>query len=402
LLVTTVEVTTTRLRQDLDEQRNDLLEVSHRIHDHPELGYEEFFAHDELTDYLAEAGLEVRRGAYGHATAFEAVAGSGGPHVAVLCEYDALPGIGHGCGHNVIAAAGVGAGVAAARALGDRPGTVHVIGCPAEEYGGGKILLGRRGAFDDIDVAMMVHPGDLDLTRMETLARQEVTATYNGRAAHAASAPHLGVNALDAAVLGYIGVSALRQQMLPTDRVHGIFHEAGIAPNIIPAYSRTEWNVRSLTADRLQVLCERVGAALEAGAAASGCTAELQWGDIPYAEMRDHPELVSRLTSIAELVDRHLVEPADGARVSGSTDMGNVSQHVPSIHPIIQAAPLGTPLHSTEFADAGASEIADLAVVDGALIMAALVGQLIADGDKTTALRCSDIYGRSPWQLEGI
>jgi amidohydrolase len=383
----------------ISEARSDLLALSHGIHDKPELGYEEHHAHGVLTEFLAQSGFDVQRGALGLPTAFVATAGSGDPHIAILCEYDALPGIGHGCGHNVIASAGVGAGLAVAQAL-TGAGTVQVIGTPAEEYGGGKIELGRRGAFDDIDVAMMIHPGDLDLIRMETLARHEVTATYRGRAAHAASAPHQGINALDAAVLGYVGISALRQQILPTDRIHGVFREGGVVPNIIPDLASTEWNVRSLDADRLKILCKQVGAALGAGASASGCSVEMFWGNAPYAEMRDHPGLLTQTADIARGIGRELVEPADGARVSGSTDMGNVSQRVPAIHPILQAAEHGTALHSSAFAEQANGALADQAVLDGAALLAELAHRLIAEPQRTTELRSTDPYDRTPWRAD--
>lgn len=394
------DVTTIQMDAELAQEKSNLLELSHSIHKHPEMGYEEFYAHDVLTEYLAEAGFEVQRKAFDLPTAFTATAGSGGPHIAILCEYDALPGIGHGCGHNIIAAAGVGAGIAAARAL-MGAGTVHVIGTPAEEYGGGKILMGRRGAFDQVDVAMMVHPGDLDLIRMETMARQEVIATYHGRSAHAASAPHQGVNALDAAVLGYVGVSALRQQILPTDRIHGIFTDGGVAPNIIPDLASTEWNVRSLTETQRDALGVRVAAALQAGATASGSTVELRWGDIPYAEMRDHPELLAKIRGIAAGLGRTLAEPTEGARVSGSTDMGNVSQRIPAIHPILQAAEKGTPLHSADYAAQANGALADQAILDGARLMAELTTSLLADPAGTSQLRSTEAYGRAPWPSEG-
>lgn len=396
---TKINVTSDQNATDLVQERSDLLELSHSIHQNPEVGFEEHFAHNELTEYLSEAGFDVQRSAFGLPTAFMATAGKGGPHVAILCEYDALPEIGHGCGHNIIAAAGVGAGVAAARAL-TGPGTVHVIGTPAEEYGGGKILLGRRGAFDRIDAAMMIHPGDLDLLRMETLARQEVTATYRGRAAHAASAPHQGLNALDGAVLGYVNISALRQHMLPTDRVHGIFRDGGAVPNIIPDHASTEWNVRSFTVERLEVLCERVDAALGAGAAASGCSVEMRWGSTPYAEMRDDLGLIGHLVEVARRLGRNLAEPAEGAKVSGSTDMGNVSQRVPAIHPILQAAERGTALHSSDFAVQANGALADQAVMDGALLMANLTGRLMSDPDGTISPRTSADL-RQPWSAEG-
>ncbi|MDP1806375.1 MAG: amidohydrolase, partial [Acidimicrobiales bacterium] len=234
-----------RLRTEVEALAPRLVEASHQIHEHPELNFEEQFAHDLLTGLVEEAGFAVERSAFGVGTGFAARAGTEGPTIAVLCEYDALPGIGHACGHNVIATAGLGAGLAAAALADEAGGRVLLLGTPAEEGGGGKILMARAGAFDGVDAAMMVHPAGDDLARMEVIAVQEVSATYTGRAAHAAAFPHEGRNALDAAVLGYLNVAALRQHTLPDERIHGVFLEAGEKPNIVPARAVTEWMVRS-------------------------------------------------------------------------------------------------------------------------------------------------------------
>src|SRR5688500_686509 len=193
-----------RLAAEVDRRAEVLVDVSHQIHAHPELNYQEHFAHDLLTDVLAGEGLEVTRRAGGVDTAFLATKGSGGPTIAVLCEYDALPGIGHACGHNVIAAAGLGAGLAAAALADELGGRVVVMGTPAEEGGGGKVKLIDAGAFEGVDAALMVHPADADLTAMDVIAVQQVKVTYRGEAAHAAAFPHRGRNALDALVLGYV------------------------------------------------------------------------------------------------------------------------------------------------------------------------------------------------------
>ena len=202
--------------------RDVLVDLSRQIHARPELGYEEHFAHDLLTRVLEDEGLSVTRSARGIDTAFEARAGSDGPTVAVLCEYDALPAIGHACGHNVIAAAGLGAGLAAAALADELGGRVVVIGTPAEEGGGGKLRLIDAGAFAGVDAALMVHPADADLLAMDVIAVHEVVVSYTGEAAHAAAYPHRGRNALDAAVLGYVNVAALRQHIAPGERIHGI------------------------------------------------------------------------------------------------------------------------------------------------------------------------------------
>ncbi|HEY0519439.1 MAG TPA: M20/M25/M40 family metallo-hydrolase, partial [Ilumatobacteraceae bacterium] len=236
---------------EVDRLADQLLHASHEIHAHPELNFDEKFAHHLLVDQLRSAGLTTTEHAYGVDTAFEASAGEQGFNVAVLCEYDALPVIGHACGHNVIATAGLGAGLAAATVAGEAGGTLRIMGTPAEEGGGGKIEMARRGAFEGIDAAMMVHPADADLISMDTIALQELHVQIHGKAAHAAAAPWEGRNALDAAVLGYMNISALRQHIRPTERVHGIFTKGGDKANIVPAETEMEWIVRSTTIESL-------------------------------------------------------------------------------------------------------------------------------------------------------
>lgn len=376
-----------RMRAEIDARRHELLDASHQIHRHPETNYQERFAHDLLAGILEEAGLEVTRSAFGVDTAFVARAGSRGPTVAVLCEYDALPGLGHACGHNIIAAAGLGAGLAAAGLAVEAGGRVLVLGTPAEEGGGGKIELLRAGALDGVDAALMVHPAEVELTRMTTIAVQEVFATYLGRAAHAAAAPHEGRNALDAAVFGYGAVGALRQHIRPTERIHGIVTEGGDKPNIVPARARTEWMVRSDTIATLGALKPRVEAALRAGAQATGCEVEIQWNDVVYADMLDSEPLLERWSGNARALGRHPREPSDERRVVGSTDMGNVSYVVPAIHPMIQAAPQGTAIHTEDFERAAAADLGDRAVLDGATALAWTTADLWTDEDLLATVR---------------
>src|SRR5215207_9402201 len=280
-----LEAVKDRMVAEVDRLADVLLEASHSIHEHPELGFEEHHAHDLLTDILEAEGLPVERSAYGLKTGFAARAGSEGPTIAVLCEYDALPGIGHACGHNIIGTAGLGAGLAAAALAEEAGGRVMLLGTPAEEGGGGKILMARQGAFDGVDAAMMVHPAGDDLSRMDVIAVQELTATYTGQAAHAAAFPHRGRNALDAAVLGYLNVAALRQHTMPDERIHGVFLEAGEKPNIVPARAVTEWMVRSRSISSLAPLKTRVAACLEAGATAAACEVSIAWKPVVYADM---------------------------------------------------------------------------------------------------------------------
>ncbi|MDH4168104.1 MAG: M20 family metallopeptidase [Acidimicrobiia bacterium] len=365
--------------QFVDDHTDALIEISHQIHDHPELCFEEHFAHQLLTDAIEAHGLSVERSAYGLETAFAASAGVEGPNVAVCCEYDALPGLGHGCGHNIIAAAGLGAGLAAASIAAETGGRITILGTPAEEGGGGKVYMIDRGAFADVDAAMMVHPAAHELLTMSTIAIQRLRATYRGTAAHAAAAPERGRNALDAAVLGYNNVAALRQHILPEERIHGIFTDAGEKPNIVPERAAAEWYVRSPTLTSLEPLKERVLGCLQAGADAAGCQLEYEWEEPAYADMADNDPLLACYAANATALGRTPVAPSRTATVVGSTDMGNVSHVVPSIHPMIKVAPDGSAIHTPEFATHSRSEHGDRAVIDGAKAMAMTIIDLWTD-----------------------
>ena len=388
-----IEAVKDRLCAEVDQRADLLIEASHQIHAHPELGFDEHFAHDLLADLLDDEGLQPERGAFGLPTAFQARRGSEGPTIAVCCEYDALPGIGHACGHNVIATAGLGAGLAAAALADEVGGSVVILGTPAEEGGGGKVFMLERGAFADVDAAMMVHPAGADLRSMAAIAVQQLWVTYEGQAAHAAAAPHKGRNALDAAVLGYVNVAALRQHIRADERVHGIFTEAGDKPNIVPSHTAAQWYVRAGTLARLQPLKERVLACLEAGAAAAGCTMTHEWKDPAYADLRDNDPMLDAYAANAARLGRQVVAPPPGAAVVGSTDMGNVSYAVPSIHPMIAVAPPTMSIHTPEFAVHAAGEGGDRAVVDGAKAMAMTIADLWLDDDLLAATRAAFAAG---------
>ena len=364
---------------EVDRLADTLISASHAIHEKPELNFEEFFAHETLTGILEDEGLSPDRGAYDLETAFEANVGNEGDTVAVLCEYDALPEIGHACGHNIIATAGLGAGIAAATVAERMGGSLKILGTPAEEGGGGKVFMADRGAFENVNAAMMIHPASGDLVRMNTIAIQRLHVAYQGKAAHAAAAPHRGQNALDAAVLGYQNIAALRQHIKPDERIHGIFLESGAKPNIVPDHSSMEWYVRSRNAKSLEPLKKRVLNCLEAGALASSCAMSHDWIEPYYADMVDNETICTLYSANASKVGRVPIEPDQDLKVVGSTDMGNVSYIVPSIHPMIAVAPHGTPIHTPEFATHSKSENGDKAVVDGAKIMAMTVVDLWAN-----------------------
>jgi len=354
----------------IEKNADMLIAVSHDIHDHPEQNYEEFFASELLTRTANSHGVPVELGAFDCATGFSGDIGTG-PTVCIMSEYDALPDIGHGCGHNIIAAAGLGAAIALATITDSCGGRVRYMGTPAEEGGGGKILMARNGALDGVDLAMMVHPADADLATIDAIALQQLLVEYTGQESHAAAAPHLGRNALDAAVLGYMAVATLRQHIMPTERIHGIFLKSGEKPNIVPREASTEWYVRSDNVTSLAALKPRVLASLESGAHACGCAVSHEWIGTAYADMVTNNTMGTMYAHNALSLGRTVTDPRQGGhRVVGSTDMGNVSHLVPSIHPMIAAAPPGTSIHTAQFAQFARSPMADLAVIDGAKAMA--------------------------------
>lgn len=354
----------------IDKNAEVLISVSHEIHDHPEQNYEEVFASELLTRTANGLGVPVELGAFDCATGFSGDVGTG-PTVCIMSEYDALPEIGHGCGHNVIAAAGLGAAIALASIAQNSGGRVRYMGTPAEEGGGGKILMARNGALSGVDLAMMVHPADADLATIDAIALQQLLVEYSGQESHAAAAPHMGRNALDAAVLGYMAVATLRQHIMPTERVHGIFLKSGEKPNIVPSEASTEWYVRSDNVSSLAALKPRVLAALESGAHACGCSVSHEWIGAAYADMVTNNTMGTMYAHNALRLGRTVTDPRNGGhRVVGSTDMGNVSHLVPSIHPMIASAPSGTSIHTKQFAQFARSPMADKAVLDGAKAMA--------------------------------
>jgi len=367
-----VELVKERVIARIDSLAGSLRDLSHDLHAHPETAFEERRSSEKICELAARHGLPLERGVHGLETAFVGEVGeSGDGAVAVVCEYDALPDIGHACGHNVIAAAGLGAALGVAPEVGALGGRLRILGTPAEEGGGGKIIMARSGAFDGVRAAMMVHPADADLSEITAIAVAQLHVDYEGRASHAAAAPQEGVNALDAAVLGYTAVAALRQHIGRDERVHGIFTHGGDRPNVVPHRASMHWYVRSPDDASLEELKGRVLAALESGAAATGCSCRHDWNDTPYSNLvTDGPLIASFRTNWARL-GRGLPSPQEaGHAVVGSTDMGNISHMVPSIHPMIAVAPRGTAIHTEDFARHAVSPTADAALVAGAKAMA--------------------------------
>jgi amidohydrolase len=358
-------------RETFEGARASLVALSHRIHAHPELGFEEERAASWLGERLADGGFAVTRGICDLPTAFEARAGSGPLHVAICAEYDSLPGIGHACGHNVIAAMAVGAGLALARVADDVGLTVRVVGTPAEEGGGGKVLLLERGAFAGVHAAMMVHPAPLDVVAPPILAAAQFEARYTGKEAHASAFPERGINAGDALTIAQTAIGLMRQHLHSTDRVHGIVTCGGAAPNVIPAATAAKYIVRARDLASLVDVRARTMRCFEAGALATGATLAVVEDHPPYAEMRHDADIGALYRRNAEALGRTFLDFGTALeRAAGSTDMGNVSLALPAIHPAIGIDSLPAVNHQREFAAHCVTAAADKALADGALAMA--------------------------------
>lgn len=357
----------------VDTVARTLLDVSHAIHERPELAFEEHFACEILANTLRNHALQVETGVYTLETAFETTINPDldGPTVAVLAEYDALPDIGHACGHNIIATTALGAALALNSVASQLPGRVKLLGTPAEERGGGKELMARAGAFEGIDAALMIHPAGVNLATMPSICIAEVEVIYHGKASHASAMPHKGINALDGLLLAYQAISNLRQHIRSTERIHGIVEEGGSAPNIVPDRTVGQFYVRAANEKDLAKLKPRVQACFEAGATGSGCTVEVNWAGVDYLDLNTNWPLADRFRHHAEQLGRSFVDHEQALKFgAGSTDMGNVSYRLPSIHPMLAVAPPSVVIHNPEFAQWARSETGDAAVIDGAKALA--------------------------------
>ena len=358
-------------RATIETRAGDLLALSHRIHAHPELGFEEERAAGWVGELLDAGGLRVEAGVAGMPTALVATAGTGPLTVAICAEYDALPEVGHACGHNIIAAAAVGAGLALAEVADDLGITVKVLGTPAEEGGGGKILMMERGLLDDTHLAMMVHPAPYEQDSSGCLAVSHVNVRYTGRTAHASAHPHDGINAADALTVAQVAVGLLRQHITADDRIHGITTLGGAAPNIIPAHTEARYYVRAATLAELARLEPRVRKCFEAGALATGCSLEMSAESPPYSEMADDAWLFGAYKRNAMALGRVFPDhPEHVLKMRGSTDMANVSLALPTIHPYLGIDSLPAGNHQPEFTAACVRQPADDAVLQGAIAMA--------------------------------
>jgi len=372
-------------RREVEQVASLLIETSDWMADNPELGLQEHQAAARLTGLLDEFGADVERGIAGLPTAFEArlPGGKPGPKVAIVAEYDALPDVGHGCGHNIIATAAIGAGIALSRLAGRLPGSVVVLGTPAEESAvpnaGGKLPVLDHGHFDDVDAAIMIHPMTEDTIALNpTLVAYGLDFEFHGRPAHAAANPHEGVNALDAVIVMFNAVGLLRQQVCADARIHGVITYGGGAPNVIPPYTSCRFRVRSPDPVYCQELVERVVACAEAGARATG--AHLEWREYmrPYLNMVPNHAIGAVLRQNLEALGRDVQDERsrDG---SGSTDFGNVSHRVPAIYAYLGICGPEAGWHSKEVAAATKTERGHAAILAGAKALAMTTIDLLID-----------------------
>jgi amidohydrolase len=382
----------------VDACADELIELSLRIHAHPEVAFQERQACAWLTSWLGDRGFSVRSGIAGLPTAFRAVAGEGRPAVAIVAEYDALPGIGHGCGHNIIATAAAGAGAAVLAVIGELAGSVQVIGTPAEEVYGGKAIMIREGAFEGLDAAMMTHPGTRDSVFAKALACAELKVEYFGVEAHASAQPERGVNALEAMIIAFNAVNSLRQHIRRSARLHGVITHGGDAPNIVPGHTAASFMARAEDDEYLEELKVRVEDCFAAGARATGARLELTWNENQYSAMNTNKVMAEAHRRNLATIGREV--PADDVpRPLSSTDMGNVSKVVPSIHPSISVAPADVNGHSPEMARYAASESGQRAVIDGAKALAMTAIDVLGDGELREAIR-AEFEGARPSTAE--
>jgi len=364
------------VNKQLEQQRQKLIELSLKIHANPELAFKEEKASSWLTSYLAKNGFQVEDGIGGLSTAFKASYGTNNPVIALLAEYDALPEIGHACGHNIIAASAVGAAVATRCIVDNCGGTVVVLGTPAEELIGGKVLMLKAGVFDGIDAAMIVHPGIRNASATEALACIGLDVQFLGKAVHAAAYPEQGINALEAMILAFNALNSLRQHIKDRARIHGVITHGGEAANVVPAYSAATFLVRATDNAYLDELKQKVLNCFEGAALATGARLDYRWGETVYAPMKNNMVLAQLFARNLESLGRR-VDPFESHFGFGSTDVGNVSQVVPAIHPSVAIASSDVLLHSSEFVLAAASDSGHGGLLDAAKALAMTVVDLL-------------------------
>jgi amidohydrolase len=364
---------------EVEAWRAELIRIANTIHAQPELAFEEYKSAALLCDVLEGNGFEVVRGVAGLETAFIATLSNEerGPTVAFLAEYDALPGLGHACGHNLIGTMAVGAGLALHRVLPELAGTIQVIGTPAEEGGGGKAYLVEAGTFSKVDAAMMVHPSNQNMTRRRSLTSFKISIEFFGQPAHAAARPDDGINALEAMILTYNGINALRQHLRDDARVHGVITHGGEAPNIVPDYTAARFYVRAADTPYCSEVLEKVRACAQGAAQATGARLQFEEYAPRYDAMLPNPKLADLVEANLAVLGIEVKLPDPDERM-GSSDMGNVSQVVPALHPYIAIGPEDLGGHTVEFREAAASPAGHEGMINGAKVLAMTAVDLLA------------------------
>jgi amidohydrolase len=391
-----------RLEEAVSADADALVDLLLDLAAHPETAFEEHRSAAQIAALLEDHALDPEVGVFGLDTAIRAeitgdVDGDGGeavPTIAILAEYDALPGVGHGCGHNVIAAMGVGAFLALARLAATDPsavpGRVVLLGTPAEEGHTGKEYMAREGAFEGLDAAVMAHPyPGYDLADQAWLGRRTLTVVFHGHTAHASAQPFMGRNALDAASLMYQGIGLMRQQTPPSDRIHAVIREGGERASVIPDTARMDLYVRSLAPSTLRDLSRRVEDVARGAALMTGCGVEISWDEHPPSlPVRTNEALTGRWVEAQRRRGRDpLPRGVVSETLAASTDFGNVSFRVPGMHPVIHVADADTALHTREFAQAATGDLARAAAADGAFGLAATVLDMLHDRELAAAVR---------------
>ena len=414
------------LKAHIEALAPQIVALSQDIHAHPEVGYQEFYAADAVAKLLQAHGIEVERASFGMETSLRAQIGGEAaspsaaaaganpdapapaagavvaadadrsekqPTIAILCEYDALPGVGHGCGHNVMCANSVGAFLALAELEKSHPGAlggrVILQTTPAEECDTAKEVLAQRGMLEGVDAAIQTHSYAYDLVDQAWLGVRRMRVVFHGVSAHAASAPFMGRNALDAVTLAQVGMGLLRQHMLPSDRMHAVVTDGGLVPNVVPERAEMSVIVRSLDAATLRDLVARVEDVFRGAALATGCGVEILTGETTNEmPVRANGPLSQAWVRAQNAAGRTVLPRGVITEViAAGTDFGNVSQRVPGIHPLIKIAPEGTALHTHEFATAAGSPLGDRAAVDGAWGLASVALDYLSDPQLRQAVR---------------
>lgn len=372
-----------RVDDTVQRRGTELVELSHAIHAEPELAFAEHRSCAKVQTLVAERGFDLTPAPGGLDTAFRADYGSGPLTVCVCAEYDALPEIGHACGHNIIAASAVGAALALADVADELGLRVSLLGTPAEEFGGGKVLLLNAGVFDDVAVSVMVHPGPVDIAAARSLTLSAVRVTYRGKESHASAAPYLGINAADAVTVAQVAIGLLRQQLAPGQQVHGIVTKGGHVANVIPGRTEMQYTMRATDASSLADLEAKVSDCFLAGAVATGCDFHVEHTEPMYDALKPDPWLADTVRAEMTRLGRSPVDAAlEAALPLGSTDMGNVTQALPGIHPMVAVEAGGASLHQPDFAAAAAGPSADRAVLDGAIMLARSVVRLAESAEQ--------------------